>query len=144
MHWKYNNYVLKLSMMDPSVCMTATHVTLNFDTFQHTLQFQLMLHALCLIYRNTNTYWLHLYSKFITDELITFNNCYTMSKTRTPGVSWAQRQKTLFLAINVRDIVNPVIKVIVLVVFSVFTSLIVSWIAGERFRTQFQWPGKFE
>ena len=33
--------------------MTATHVTLNFDTFQHTLQFQLMLHALCLIYRNT-------------------------------------------------------------------------------------------
>ena len=39
--------------MDPSVCMTATHVTLNFDTFQHTLQFQLMLHALCLIYRNT-------------------------------------------------------------------------------------------
>ena len=53
MHWKYNNYVLKLSMMDPSVCMTATHVTLNFDTFQHTLQFQLMLHALCLIYSNT-------------------------------------------------------------------------------------------
>ena len=53
MHWKYNNYVLKLSLMDPSVCMTATHVTLNFDTFQHMLQFQLMLHALCLIYRNT-------------------------------------------------------------------------------------------
>ena len=23
MHWKYNNYVLKLSMMDPSVCMTV-------------------------------------------------------------------------------------------------------------------------
>jgi len=34
-----------------------------------------------------------------------------MSKIKTPGVSWAQRQKTLFLSINVQDIVNPVIKV---------------------------------